>query len=290
MGTEMLKHWPRYTLSAIAIFLASAAHACPSDKVINDYLTAFRQAKPAAGFGENLDMASALCAQQKVVSALTSDFGAVVGYKAAFTSKASQERFQIDGPLIGFMFKNGMRPDGSKVAVDYGARPMMEADLIAVVKSADIQKATTAQEALNHIESFVPFIELVDLALDTNVKMDAPTIVAINVAHRGGVLGKPVKIEDARAMFAALPQLTIVTRNADGVEMARDRGESMLGNPANIILFLAQDLSRRGIKLKAGDMLSLGSFPGPQAIKAGTNVTVAYEGLPGNPSVNVTFE
>jgi 2-keto-4-pentenoate hydratase len=36
-------------------------------------------------------------------------------------------------------------------------------------------------------------------------------------------------------------------------------------------------------------VLSLGSFTPPLAPKAGTTVTVRYEGLPGNPTVSVRF-
>jgi 2-oxo-hept-3-ene-1,7-dioate hydratase len=55
-------------------------------------------------------------------------------------------------------------------------------------------------------------------------------------------------------------------------------------------MWLAHDLERSGVSLKAGDLLSLGTFLPFQPTKPGTTVTVQYLGLPGDPSVTVSFK
>ena len=55
-------------------------------------------------------------------------------------------------------------------------------------------------------------------------------------------------------------------------------------------MWLVQDLEKSRIKLKSGDLLSLGSFTPPLAPRPGLRVTVRYEGLPGNPAVSVRFK
>ena len=55
-------------------------------------------------------------------------------------------------------------------------------------------------------------------------------------------------------------------------------------------MWIAQDLDRSGTRLKAGDLLSLGTFLPPQAPKPGTTATVRYLGLAGDPSVSVSFK
>ncbi|HEY6168678.1 MAG TPA: hypothetical protein VI454_11605, partial [Verrucomicrobiae bacterium] len=51
-----------------------------------------------------------------------------------------------------------------------------------------------------------------------------------------------------------------------------------------------KDLAATGEKLKAGDLISLGSFARPEPPKAGQTVTVRYDGLPGDPlAVSVSF-
>jgi 2-keto-4-pentenoate hydratase len=63
-----------------------------------------------------------------------------------------------------------------------------------------------------------------------------------------------------------------------------------MGHPLNSAMWIAQDLERSGMRLKAGDLLSLGTFLPFQPPKAGTTATVRYLGLPGDPSVSVSFK
>jgi 2-keto-4-pentenoate hydratase len=68
-------------------------------------------------------------------------------------------------------------------------------------------------------------------------------------------------------------------------------GKAAGGNPLNAMLWLVQDLRKRGLKLQKGELISLGS-PSPQVVpKAGEKFTLLYEGLPGSPlTATVTFK
>lgn len=66
-------------------------------------------------------------------------------------------------------------------------------------------------------------------------------------------------------------------------------GTAILGHPLNAVLWLIDDLRRSGIRLKAGDVLSLGTFSPPLPARAATFVSVRYIGLPGDPEVAVRF-
>jgi 2-keto-4-pentenoate hydratase len=81
-----------------------------------------------------------------------------------------------------------------------------------------------------------------------------------------------------------------VTITNQGKDMASATGSAILGHPLNAVLWLVQDLERSGIKLKAGDRLSLGSFSQPVKPIPGMAISVRYEGLPGNPAVSVRFK
>ena len=55
------------------------------------------------------------------------------------------------------------------------------------------------------------------------------------------------------------------------------------------MLWQIQDLEKAGIRLRAGDILSLGAFGKRFTPEAGKSYRMSYEGLPGNPSVIVNF-
>jgi 2-keto-4-pentenoate hydratase len=64
----------------------------------------------------------------------------------------------------------------------------------------------------------------------------------------------------------------------------------VLGHPLNAVVWLVQDMAREGRALKKGDLVSLGSFSKLLPPKPGLAVEVTYQGLPGNPSVAVSFK
>ena len=69
-----------------------------------------------------------------------------------------------------------------------------------------------------------------------------------------------------------------------GRELARAPGTALLGHPLNVLPWLAEDLSKRGKRLQAGDVVSLGSFsPTRCPAEAGRRYIVRYEGLAPQP-------
>ena len=82
----------------------------------------------------------------------------------------------------------------------------------------------------------------------------------------------------------------VMTEERSGEELGRARGSAMNGNPIYAALWLAKALDEAGIRVKPGDLLSLGRFLPPVAPKPGTVIKVKYMGLPGDPTVQVDFE
>jgi 2-keto-4-pentenoate hydratase len=104
------------------------------------------------------------------------------------------------------------------------------------------------------------------------------------------VLGQRVKVEPTPEFLAALEKMTITATDQTGAELAKAKGDALLGHPLNPVLWLIEDLATTRETLKAGDLISLGSFARPETPQAGQTVTVRYDGLPGGPlKVSVTF-
>jgi 2-oxo-hept-3-ene-1,7-dioate hydratase len=215
--------------------------------------------------------------------------GSPIGYKAAFTSAAVQQRFGVDGPRWGYMFDRNIIDIIAVLPHDFGARPLYEADLIVEVKDAGLAEARTPLEALAHLESIVPFIELPDLMLDG--QFSGNRFTAVNVGFRGGVTGQEIPVQVTQAFADSLANMTVVLIDeADGnKELGRSQGNAIMGNPLNAAIWLAKSLKQAGISLKKGDLLSLGSLITPAPTQAGMRVRLQYIGLPGDPTVSVVF-
>lgn len=262
--------------------------ACPSAEEVSAYVAQFVQRTPSQGLTAVENMQDALCAQEKVTRQLSAQLGPVAGYKAALTSLAMQERFGVSEPVHGRLLRHMLLPDGAEVPAGFGARPMWEADLLVVVKDGNLQRARDLREAAESISHLVPFMELPDTMLAEGVKFTGPALVAINTGARYGVMGKRIPMQSDPAFIDRLADMTVVL-SEDGKELARGPGAAIMGHPLNAALWLARALERNGIRLKAGDLLSLGSFLPLQPPRSGATASVQYLGLPGDPSVSVRF-
>jgi 2-keto-4-pentenoate hydratase len=277
------------SLTAAMLWTAAAQAVCPSFERVNTILR-FQEAKePMRGLRTDLSMADGECGRRRLTERIEAVDNRIVGYKAGLTSKAAQERFGVTSPVRGVLFEKMLLKNGADVPAHFGARPRYEADLLVVVKDAAIQQARTHLDALRSISMVVPFIELPDLVVAEGEKLSAPLIVSLNVGARLGVVGKGIPAQATREFAAALADMRVVVSGQNGAEIASARGTAILGHPLNAVLWLAHDLDRSGVKLKAGDVLSLGSFTAPMTPRPGLAVKVRYEGLPGNPEVSVRF-
>ncbi len=289
----MLKTCLPRALAAFAVcstlVAAPALAACPTDAQVDAYLADFAQRKPSKGFGNDITLDDAECAKGKLAAKLPRVLGSPIGYKAAFTNPALQQRFGVSGPKWGTMYDRNFVDIIAVLPHDFGARPLYEADLIVEVADAGLADANTPLEALAHLESVVPFIELPDLMLEG--QFSGSNFVAVNVGFRGGVTGAEIPVQRTQAFADAMASMTVVmVDEADnGKELGRGQGTAIMGNPLNAAIWLAKELKKSGIVLKKGDLLSLGGFFPPQPTRAGMKVRMQYLGLPGNPTVSVEF-
>jgi 2-keto-4-pentenoate hydratase len=234
-------------------------------------------------------MEDALCIRDRLVERLQPRYGGIAGYKAGLTNRAVQQRFKHPHPVRGVLFEKTLLPDGAEVSTRFGARPVIEADLLVEIGDAAINDARSHLDALRAIAKIVPFIELADLGIAEGESITAAKIVAINVGSRGGVLGRPIPAEASRKFAGLLAQMRVVMTDETGKELANSPGTAILDHPLDAVLWLVEDLRRSGVRLKAGDVLSLGAFSPLIPPRAGARYTVRYLGLPGDPRVSVHF-
>ena len=280
--------WVLGVTSSFAWVLPAGA-ACPSHEKVSAVIRAWEAREPVRGLRADISMADAECGQKRLVQKLELALGPVVGYKAGLTNPSVQKRFGVTEPLRGALLQRMLLQEGKDVPARFGARPVFEADLLVTVRNSAIHRARTHLEALKSLSLIVPFIELPDLVVAEGEKLSASLIVFINVGARLGVMGKGVPVEATEAFARSLAAMQVRVTDQDGRELAGASGSAIMGHPLNAVQWLAKDLERSGVTLKAGDVLSLGSFTAPMPPQPGLAVTVHYEGLPGNPRVSVRF-
>lgn len=236
----------------------------------------------------DMSMTDARCLRESLVSMLEPRLGRVAGYKAALTSSAMQSRFGVPEPLMGVLLSGMLTLESAlPVYTDYGSRPIAEADLLVEVGDEGINDARTPAEAARHLSAVHPFIELADLVVAEGRPITGPAIVAINAGARAGVYGRGIPFTPD--MAERLKTMRVVTTDDTGTVLADMPGSAILGDPMNAVLWLIDHLRRSGMRLKAGDRLSLGAYSPPVPPRAGRRLIVRYVGLPGDPVIAIRF-
>ena len=272
----------------LALPAFGARAACPADEAVEKLALGIVENRPGEPLAGMASLADGQCAQDKLVPLLAKQFGRPVGYKVGLTNAGAQQRFGVPHPLAGAIYEATLRHrDGAEVPARFAAVPAVEADLLVRVRDEGINGARTPEEALRHIDQVIPFIELPDLVMPPN-RLDGPNLLAINVGARLGVSGAPIPARADAEFAAALGSMTVTMSDDTGKELAKAPGTALLGHPLNVLPWLAQDLAKRGRKLQAGDVVSLGGFSPALPVEAGRRYTVRYEGLGPQPvSVSV---
>lgn len=232
----------------------------------------------------------ALIVQDAFVRTLVPRLGKPVGYKVGLVTKEAQDRFNIAHPVRGRLLTRMLLTNDAQVPLQYGVRPVCEADLLVVVKDNDINEAEDMMAVLRNLEAVVAFIELADNFVATNPPIDGISLTAANVGARFGVLGERVRVKASMDFLHALAQMRVTIRDDSGAELGEGQGKVILSHPLNAILWLVEDVRKSGQKLRAGDLLSLGSIKAFTPT-AGRRVTVTYQGLSRKPiTASVRFQ
>ena len=269
-------------LAALLTLPFGAQAACPDEAAVRRLADALQANTPSPAFTGMTSLADGQCAQDRLVPMLAAQWGRPVGYKVGLTNPAAQQRFGVSHPVTGTIYESTIRlRDGDEVPARFGAVPTVEADMMVRVRDEGINTAGRDRIAiLRHLDQVIPFIEMPDLVLSGG--MDGPNLLAINVGARLGVLGAPIAPEASQAFVDRLAAMTVTLAN-DQRELARAPGTALLGHPLDVIPWLVEDLAKRGLRLRAGDYVSLGGFSPALPAEAGRTYTVRYEGLMAQP-------
>jgi 2-keto-4-pentenoate hydratase len=284
----MLRRLSAALLVSLA-FMPGAEAACPDDAAIARFAGQILKRQSPTPFA-SLSPADGRCVQEKLVAIFAQPLGDVVGFKLGLTNPAIQQRFGIDHPIRGTMFHATLRAtSGAEIEARFAAMPVLEADMLMRIGMGGVETALNDHAALiRHVDQVIPFIELPDLVYAPEYRPSLGDLIAVNVGARLGVVGKPIAVSHSPDFIAALGRMS-VSLHQDGREVSRAPGAAILGHPLNALAWIARDLARDGRPLRAGDIISLGSFSPPQPVAAGQAWAARYEGLGEAQEVLVRF-
>ena len=210
--------------------------------------------------------------------ALTGDYGAVAGYKIAYTTTALQQSSGISEPVAGVILSNNVRHSPAVLDSDDFLQPGIECE-VGVRLGADLPASGAPYDrdgVSEAVEAVMTAFEVVDnrrtQGQDTQTQL--LTTISSNILNAGVVLGEPVTEWRGIHLAGCRGYMTI-----NGELVGEGMGSDVMGHPLEPLAWLANSLAARGQELKAGMVVITGSIVPPKWLKAGDSAAIGIEGL-----------
>jgi len=197
----------------------------------------------------------------------------VVGAKLGLTSRAKQERMNVDQPLYGWLTSDMVLQANEPVVLDRFLHVRAEPE-IGFLIGRPIAAPATAATVLAATDAVFGAIELIDSRYDA-FKFRHPDVIADNASSAGlvlgGVLKSPRDVVDLKLMGCVLRH--------DGKVVATAAGSAVLGHPAESVAWLVNQLAARGRTLEPGAIVLSGALTDAVPLAAGQTVVAEFDGL-----------
>lgn len=196
-----------------------------------------------------------------------------VGWKVGSTSKEAQAKLATDEPGAGPLFARYCYKSGDDVAIFSAHRAYVEAEF-----AFRLSRNVTTADAVDHatlsrcIESVLPSIEVVGSRYRNGLDgIGRELITADGGANMAfvagtGVLNRPLDTLSSQ----------VVTLDVNDKRVASGRGERALGHPLNVLQWLVSHCDRRGVSLRAGDVVTTGTCTGLMSVAPGDRITANF--------------
>ena len=199
------------------------------------------------------------------------------GWKLGMSSPAGMKTFKIDRPMPGRLFRDVMKTAPAKFARSDFNVPMLVAEFaFRMARDLPPRFATYGKdEVLDAVETGVLGIEVADSRYDAKPPVDARINTADNGATGAYVVGPAIK--DWRSLDYVGHEVKLLI---NGKEVGQLKGE-MRPNCLDVLVWTANELSRRGVGLKKGDVVSTGAAAAPYRMEQGGGEVLADFGALG---------
>jgi 2-keto-4-pentenoate hydratase len=196
------------------------------------------------------------------------------GWKIAATSTAGQAHIGVDGPLAGRLLAEMVYSDGA--ILPFGANRMRVAEAeFAFRMGRDLPPRASPysmDEVLDAVAALHPAIEVPDSRYTDFAKVGPAQLIADNACAHQFVLGSEAPVAWRDLDLAAHRVIGRV-----GKRLEREgRGSNVLGDPRLALTWLVNELSRHGMILAGGQIVTTGTCLVPMEIGLGAEVSVEY--------------
>jgi 2-keto-4-pentenoate hydratase len=220
------------------------------------------------------DLTEAYQAQDRLVEKLLAKLGGrPIGYKIAATNLSAQRDMDVNAPFFGRLLSATSKRSPAELPAAPFTLRLIEPEF-GFEMGEDVPAAVspyTAETIRPFIGSAFGSIEVVDHRFHDWKAVGAPTLIADNAIHGAWIEG--AHCPDWRAFNLSQHSTAL---EVNGASTYRGSGANVLGNPLNVVAWLANELGRLGRQLRRGDKITTGTTTEVYPAKGGDHIVADF--------------
>lgn len=178
----------------------------------------------------------------------------LVGKKVALTNRAVQQVLGVDQPVFGHLMSDMFVREGEPISCSELLQPKIEPEIAFLMKEDLNGPGVTAARVLGATAGVMPALEIPSPRI-RDWKFKLSDITADNAFASRVVLGGTLTPIDGLDL-----RLVGVMLERNGSLVSTGAGAAALGNPVDVIAWMANKLAQYGLGLRAGDVVLPGAL------------------------------
>jgi len=202
----------------------------------------------------SISMDEAYAIQLALIRRRYKDDRVLVGKKVALTNPAVQRVLGVSQPVFGHLMSDMIVPEGEPIRCSSLTQAKIEPEIAFVMRTDLAGPGVTAAHVLAATAGVMPALEI-PAARILDWKFAAQDIAADNAFASRVVLGgrlTPIEGLDLRLLGVVLER--------NGSVVSTGAGAAVMGNPVDVVAWLANKLGQYDLRLKAGDVVLPGAL------------------------------
>jgi 2-keto-4-pentenoate hydratase len=232
-------------------------HETIKEQWYRSLLKAREESNPAASLSSTmgeLSVDEAYEVQTRLIQYRIQKGERVIGWKVGATSQSVMDQLHLHEPIFGCMTSNSDYSSQTDIKSSNFCKLAVEGEIAFVLGTPLKGPDITNMDVIRATAGIVGAVELVDCRT-TDWNMTTSEAVADNALHAGIILGSIMK---PISRFDLVHEGVVLWKN--GQLLASACGVEALGNPLNVVTWLANKLVEFDQELRAGDIVSTGSL------------------------------
>ena len=230
-----------------------------------------RPMEPLTSREPNLTLDDAYRIQEQVIQRRLALGDRIVGKKIGLTSRVVQRALGVGEPDFGQLLGSMIVSDA--VPVTSLLQPKIEGEIAFLLDQDLLGPGISSADVIRATRSVMACFEIVDSRIcDWKIKL--PDTVADNGSAALFVLGD--RAVDLKGLDLSTCGMVL---EKNGQLECTGTGAAALGSPVNCVAWLANELGRRGVPLRAGEIILSGSLAAMVPVAAGDSFQLSIGGV-----------